>query len=292
MAKKIKQFSASTLSALKISDERCHYVYCLTDLEKGKVLYIGKGCGNRVFEHEAQAFNLEITDPQAAEALKLKAIRKAKKLGRFIISHHLTEAEAVVAETALMNFVQTVLKKKLNGKRAERSAFGSTVEEVERLYGFRPASVNEVFSDGLILAVKVNNAFELSRDERQHYTVDERDNGNLKSRTLGSWIVGKDMIKKVKYVVGIHPGAQNAVVSAYEVTGFDSITSEKNGKLQTRYVFHSDSASDDVLEKLGLSQKALLDLNFGSGSEKTYIRPQVRQQSDTLAAEADSAAIS
>ena len=54
MAAKIKKFSDSTLSVLN-NGERRFYVYCLTDLKKDKILYIGKGCDNRIFEHEQAA---------------------------------------------------------------------------------------------------------------------------------------------------------------------------------------------------------------------------------------------
>ena len=42
MVAKIKKFSDSTLSVLN-NGERRFYVYCLTDLKKDKILYIGKG---------------------------------------------------------------------------------------------------------------------------------------------------------------------------------------------------------------------------------------------------------
>ena len=54
MVAKIKKFSDSTLSVL-ITANVGFYVYCLTDLKKDKILYIGKGCGNRIFEHEQAA---------------------------------------------------------------------------------------------------------------------------------------------------------------------------------------------------------------------------------------------
>ena len=50
----------------------------------------------------------------------------------------------------------------------------------------------------------------------KEYPINEskRDRNNLKSRTLGSWIIGKDKIHKIKYIIGINTGANNAVVSS------------------------------------------------------------------------------
>ncbi|SUA20682.1 Uncharacterised protein [Neisseria gonorrhoeae] len=84
--------------------ERRFYVYCLTDLKKTNPLH-RKGCGNRIFEHEWVASRSQ--DPVSGEIIdrKLKAISKCKKLGRYIISYHLTEVEALAAESALIHLL-------------------------------------------------------------------------------------------------------------------------------------------------------------------------------------------
>ena len=114
MVAKIKKFSDSTLSVLN-NGERRFYVYCLTDLKKDKILYIGKGCDNRIFEHE-QAARSQDGDLGDIDVPERKAIAKCKKLGRHIISYHLTEAEAQAAETALIHFVKSVVDKKFKNK--------------------------------------------------------------------------------------------------------------------------------------------------------------------------------
>lgn len=273
MVAKIKKFSDSTLSVLN-NGERRFYVYCLTDLKKDKILYIGKGCDNRIFEHEWVASRSQ--DPVSGEIIdrKLKAIAKCKKLGRYIISYHLTEAEAQAAETTLIHFVKSVLDKKFKSKSAGCGAGGISAEELDSRFKFKPCPLDGLSPDGLILAVKIQDALDLDTDEEVDYSFDNQDDANLKSRTLGNWVIGKDAASKVKYIIGIHIGLQNAVVSAYEVDGFETLEETKNGRKQTRYRFHTASSSKKVLAKLGLQQKCLPDLKFGSGSEKAYIRPK------------------
>ena len=281
MAAKIKKFSDSTLSVLN-NGERRFYVYCLTDLKKDKILYIGKGCGNRIFEHEWVANRSQ--DPVSGEIIdrKLKAISKCKKLGRYIISYHLTEVEALAAESALIHFVKSVLGKKLKNKIAGHGPGGISVEELDRRFGFSPLPLDEINSNELILAIKIHNAFDLDTDEELDYRFDNQDDANLKSRTLGNWVIGKDAASKVKYVIGVHTGLQNAVVSAYEVDGFETLEETKNGRKQTRYRFHTASCSKKVLAKLGLQQKCLPELKFGSGGEKAYIRPKTETEQENI----------
>ena len=280
MAVKIKKFSDSTLSVLNNGEHR-FYVYCLTDLKKDKILYIGKGCDNRIFEHEqaARSQDGEFGDIDVPER---KAIAKCKKLGRHIISYHLTEAEAQAAETALIHFVKSVVDKKFKKQSAGCGAGGISAEELDERFKFTPCPLDEFNPDGLVLAVKIQDALDLDTDEEADYRFDNQDGANLKSRTLGNWIVGKDAASKVKYVIGVHTGLQNAVVSAYEVDGFETFEETKNGRKQTRYRFHTASSSKKVLAKLGLQQKCLPDLKFGSGGEKAYIRPKTETEQENI----------
>lgn len=275
MVAKIKKFSDSTLSVLN-NGERRFYVYCLTDLKKDKILYIGKGCDNRIFEHEQAARSQDGDIDVPAR----KAIAKCKKLGRHIISYHLTEAEAQAAETALIHFVKSVIGKKFKNKSAGCGASGISAEALDDRFKFTPCPLDGLNPDGLILAVKIQDALDLDTDEEADYRFDNQDDANLKSRTLGNWIVGKDAASKVKYVIGVHTGLQNAVVSAYEVDGFETLEETKNGRKQTRYRFRTTSRSEEVLAKLGLQQKCLPELKFGGAGEKAYIRPKTETETE------------
>ena len=278
MVAKIKKFSDSTLSVLN-NGERRFYVYCLTDLKKDKILYIGKGCGNRIFEHE-QAARSQDGDLGDIDVPERKTIAKCKKLGRHIISYHLTEAEAQAAETTLIHFVKSVVDKKFKNKSTGCGAGGISAEALDERFKFTPCPLDDLNPDGLILAVKIQDALDLDTDEEADYQFDNQDDANLKSRTLGNWVIGKDAASKVKYIIGIHTGLQNAVVSAYEVDGFETLEETKNGRKQTRYRFHTASCSKKVLAKLGLQQKCLPELKFGSGGEKAYIRPKTETETE------------
>ena len=95
---KISKFPSEVIEKLQ------YYVYRLIDPRNGETFYVGKGKGNRVFNHLMCALNEEnlneVTD-------KLQKIREIHSVGLEIIHvihrHNLTEDQARVVESALID---------------------------------------------------------------------------------------------------------------------------------------------------------------------------------------------
>jgi hypothetical protein len=81
------------------------YVYRLIDPRNGETFYVGKGKGNRVFDHLREA--LRIDGDEDAEDQKLSRIRDIHnadlEVGHVIHRHGLTDENAQIVEAALMD---------------------------------------------------------------------------------------------------------------------------------------------------------------------------------------------
>ena len=89
----------------KVIEELQSYVYALVDPRNDCIFYIGKGKGNRVFQHAEDALQ-ENTD---SHNLKLETIRSIHKDGlkvkHYIIRHKLSDETAFLVESVLIDML-------------------------------------------------------------------------------------------------------------------------------------------------------------------------------------------
>lgn len=95
---------AMAVSDLNVTEDRRFYVYTLADSRDGEVFYVGKGCGQRMYQHEkdCRAGRVVNGDKHA----KISAIIRA---GAAVVAQKvhdgLTESEALDAERALIRSI-------------------------------------------------------------------------------------------------------------------------------------------------------------------------------------------
>ncbi|MGG5308617.1 hypothetical protein IGJ16_000261 [Enterococcus pernyi] len=188
----LNHFSASTLAELQKDEKHPYYVYCLVDPRNNQTFYIGKGKGNRIFAHRQATLSMLrkydlLDENETAITLKIRTIQEINemklKISSYILSYGLTESEAYASENALINYAQLIQGISLTNLVKGHGSKVMSVEEIEDRYGFQPMPINEIATDELILAVKVRDAFDLSKDESQEYLIDDRfrDDTNLKN---------------------------------------------------------------------------------------------------------------
>ena len=154
----MEKFSEKSL--LSLGD---YYVYGLIDPRNRKIFYIGKGTGNRVFEHE-----LESQGNPESEKLKLKRIAEIKAAGleveKVIINCNLTEAEAFAAEAALINAFNYVEDTRLtNIVAGHHSAEALTVDDFEKIYGAEELQESDIRHK--VMIIKINKLYQKEMTE-------------------------------------------------------------------------------------------------------------------------------
>lgn len=92
------------LFSKEVQEKLGHYVYRLIDPRNGQTFYVGKGQGNRVFEHVTAALKAEESDE---EDLRLETIRKIKQKNltpiHVIHRHNMSKHVALEVEAALID---------------------------------------------------------------------------------------------------------------------------------------------------------------------------------------------
>ena len=186
----MNHFSPPTRHRLK------NYVYALVDPRTNLVFYVGKGLGNRCFNHLIAG----------SEQPKGKQINEIKDAGLKVKIYILTDgwdtkAEAHKLETPFMqlfkigNFDMNSLGGLTNlvsGHHVEDWGI-RTVEEVEARYNPEERRITEEdFTDGEALIVKLSKSYKLG--------------GDTKHAAQYAWRVCSKRIKNVKYVMAVYKG--------------------------------------------------------------------------------------
>lgn len=194
---RMERFSEKSLLAL--GD---FYVYGLIDPRTDKVFYIGKGTGNRVFEHEKES----LSNPDS-DKLKLKTISEIVSEGlevkKIIINSNLTENEAFAAEASLINIFNYISDIELtNIVAGHHSSEVLTVEEFERINGAEELAKEDIKHK--VVFIKINKLY------KRNITADE-----LYDAIRGVWVADLKRIQNAEYVLGVY---KSLIVAAFKPT--------------------------------------------------------------------------
>ncbi len=179
MANEINSFSPG------VSDEIKHYVYRLIDPRNGQTFYVGKGQGNRLFQHVAAE---KIGDKEPTRNDKLKTIHAIRGAGLEVIHvvhrHGMTECIAKEVEAALIDAFLN-LTNIASGLGADRGP--ANVRQLEEHYAMPTMKLN---TKDKLLFIKTS-AEECS------------DKGSLYEAVRGAWKINRDRAEQVDYILAV-----------------------------------------------------------------------------------------
>lgn len=198
---------------MKFTPEICeklnYYVYRLMDPRNGETFYVGKGKGNRVFEHINNAVNTAENSNDDSE--KLKRIREIEGAGLEVIHiihrYGLDEETAFEIEAAVIDCYPGLTNIK-SGYCSERGVTNSEI-----LIKELGAAEYEEPEDIDYLIIKTTK------------TEVENCGGNLYEATRKSWRVNKKRADKVPYVFSVINGV---VMAVYKVDNWVSSGADRS----------------------------------------------------------------
>lgn len=183
----MKQFSN------KVIENLGYYIYALVDPRDQKIFYIGKGCGNRVFQHCIAAIH------DNDETLKLDTIRVILKsglqVGHYILRHKLTEEMALQMESLLIDiltypvFNRKFLLANIKGGHHQWNEGIKTVEEIGLIYDCEEIDINSN-DKGHMLLVSLNKSYDSAKVKKGYERVD------VYQKTRKFWYISKSRAKK------------------------------------------------------------------------------------------------
>ncbi|MDL2407593.1 hypothetical protein PY650_18370 [Rhizobium calliandrae] len=183
----------------EVAEQLRAYVYRLIDPRNGETFYVGKGRGNRVFQHALEA---NIPDDQKSDIMgpKLDLIREIQCVGhevKYVIHRHgMNDETAFQVEAALID-AYPMLRNAVRGHDA--SACGmATVEELLQRYNLPPLVLGK---EHKLLAITINKL------------LGRRDQKVILDLIRYCWPLSRKRAQTVDYVLAVDRGV---VVGAFK----------------------------------------------------------------------------
>lgn len=199
-----------------------YYVYFLKDPRNSEGFYVGKGVGNRLFQHLECALEFQTTND------KLDRIREIVVSGHsvqhYVLRHGLSEKESFEVEAAAIDLLGLGNLTNIQGGHHSGDFGLQTAKEISAMYDA------EIFDpvDTPVLLVNLNRRYDREMTEEDLYQA-----------TRKSWKVGGDRRNKVEYAIATYRGLTREVYAIHRW-----IPVPENGA--NRWAFEGTLAPEDI----------------------------------------------
>lgn len=182
--------------SVEFIDKVNYYVYVLVDSRDNTVFYVGKGHGNRVNAHVAEAVaGKDECNPEKNAMIREILATPGGDVMPYIVRYGLTEEEAYCVEAVLIDFIKSGIQIQsdkltniMGGHHSDENGL-QTLEELNEKLTTGPLDVENL--EDSILSVTVNQ---------------RRKDGNLYEAVRGNWPAAQATAETVDYVVAEYGG--------------------------------------------------------------------------------------
>lgn len=199
-----------------------YYVYILKDPRTSTIFYIGKGVGNRVFQHVTGA----LTSPEISDKLNLiREIQNSKNLvEHYILRHGLTQTQSLEIESACIDLLGLEnLTNRVKGHNTWKNGL-KTIDEIIQYYD---AKIIEIIEPSIIITV--NRYYDRFITPESLYKI-----------TRSAWKVSKHRREKVQYAIASYRGIVREV---YRIDDWN-LKADEN-----RWEFSGEIAEPEIRDK-------------------------------------------
>lgn len=210
----MKQFSQA------VCEKIGYYVYVLKDPRNSEIFYIGKGKGNRVFQHVACA--LETEDDCDKLNLIREILNEGKNIEYYILRHGLTEDEAIIIESACIDLIGL---EKLTNKIKGYHSWDEGLKSIDEIIQYYDAKVIEKFDEPCVI-ININRKYKRFMPENDLYNA-----------TRSAWKLGPKK-NKAKYVIASYRGLVREV---YKINSWNQVGD--------RWEFAGEVAEKEIRDK-------------------------------------------
>ncbi len=217
MDEEITRFSQAIIEKLG------YYVYLLSNPETGRRFYVGKGHGNRIFDHARGVISEDTGNEKLEEIREIKS--KGLRVDYRVIRHGLTEKESLEVEAALIDFlgIENLTNLVVGHGSDDRGLM--TVAEIINKYDAPAVDITEPS-----ILITINRLY------RQGMSASE-----LYEAVRGNWVIG-DKRRSVKYAFAVYKGIIREV---YEIERWYQVKARSDQqKRKNRWAFEGKVAEN------------------------------------------------
>lgn len=210
-----------------ISEKINFYIYCLVDPRDKNIFYVGKGKGNRVFQHAKGALIGQIKEND-----KISLINEIYQAGfepiYYILRHNIEdEKQALEYEALAIDLLSIVRPNQQPLTNIQGGTYSSekglmSLSELKNLY-----DPKELKTDLPIVLITINKNYQELKQQIKSGKIDNSQfEQEIYERTRGYWKIGLRR-KKAKYAVAVYRGW---TLAAYEISHWIEAPIELQGR--------------------------------------------------------------